>query len=231
MEIKKTTPLETLLDQLESKPWKITKKAVYALEFLGDAPEIKPLIEALSIKKYSKSALIKEILITIGEPSINPLIELGLTHTSPFVRKSAVEILGRMTDRRAVEPLIPMLEDKDESVCLEVVTSLGRIGDRRAVKPLSEILSRGNLLIKCAVIEALTNIDGSFIPHIINLLSLQSESIADNELEYLLLLLAKSTPSKDQLRPIESLLLSLVLAGNKESIFLAKNLMKKLIGK
>jgi HEAT repeat protein len=63
----------------------------------------------------------------------------------------AVEVLGRIGDRRAVAPLVALLKDKGPyenkkaawtagEVRLQVAKALGEIGDRRAVVPLIDML-------------------------------------------------------------------------------------------
>jgi HEAT repeat protein len=43
-------------------------------------------------------------------------------------------------DKRAVEPLIHVLKDKDEDVRMNAADALGTIGDKMAVKPLLNAL-------------------------------------------------------------------------------------------
>jgi HEAT repeat protein len=53
-------------------------------------------------------------------------------------RKTAVRALGKLGDKRAVEPLIEMLNSPQ--FALEAITALGKIKDIRAIEPLSKIL-------------------------------------------------------------------------------------------
>ncbi len=60
-----------------------------------------------------------------------------------MVRWYTTEALGEMRDKRAVQPIIKLLEDPyydslfyQYTVRLEAIEALGKIGDRRAVKPL-----------------------------------------------------------------------------------------------
>ncbi len=52
------------------------------------------------------------------------------------VRTKAAEALGKMGDRRAVEPLIKLLSDRYYNVRGSAAWALGELGDRRAVEPL-----------------------------------------------------------------------------------------------
>lgn len=50
-----------------------------------------------------------------------------------------VYFLGELRDKRAVEPLIQILENDDlPDVCGEAVESLGKLGDPRAIEPLKK---------------------------------------------------------------------------------------------
>jgi HEAT repeat protein len=56
------------------------------------------------------------------------------------IRKNAAEMLGKMPDIRAVDPLLKALGDSYFKVRRNAALALGEIGDARAVKPLIEAL-------------------------------------------------------------------------------------------
>ena len=66
---------------------------------------------------------------------INGLIN-QLKNNDRNVQKKAAEALGKIRDKKAVDPLIVALKDEDWQVREEAVLALGRIGDKRAVEPL-----------------------------------------------------------------------------------------------
>ena len=68
---------------------------------------------------------------------------------------TAAEALGKIGDKRAVEPLIKALEDKDGYVSQHSARALGKIGDTRAVEPLIELLSDDDWGVRNAAKEAL----------------------------------------------------------------------------
>jgi HEAT repeat protein len=51
-----------------------------------------------------------------------------------------VETLGMMMDEKAVDSLIPILNDKDRFVRQEVALALGKIGNSKAVEHLAQAL-------------------------------------------------------------------------------------------
>ena len=74
---------------------------------------------------------------------------------SADVRANAAISLGRVSDARAVDPLITALKDEDSSVRLNAAVSLGAIGDPRAMDPLIDALDDENPEVWRNVTEAL----------------------------------------------------------------------------
>ena len=54
----------------------------------------------------------------------------------PIIGGAATEALGDIKDKRAVEPIIPELQDKDEYMRETAAEALGKLNDSRAVGPL-----------------------------------------------------------------------------------------------
>lgn len=59
-------------------------------------------------------------------------------------RWKAAEVLGRIGDPVAVDPLIDTLWDDDSRVRLKAAWALGRIGDQRAIRPLQRLYRMEN---------------------------------------------------------------------------------------
>ena len=68
---------------------------------------------------------------------------------------SATWTLGKIGDRRAVEPLIAAMKDRDKGVKKGAAVALGDIGDGRAVEPLIQALKDEDESIQRAVRESL----------------------------------------------------------------------------
>ena len=58
--------------------------------------------------------------------------------THPFEKADAVYALGKMADKRAVEPLIKILEEDKGILYIDAAIALGEIGDKRALEPLEK---------------------------------------------------------------------------------------------
>jgi len=93
----------------------------------------------------------------VAPVAVEPLIEALEIHNNNFVEESIVISLGNIRDKRAVEPLIKLLDKNQHS--WEVATlALGKIRDIRAIKPLREFLQRefrGGRLSQEPIIESL----------------------------------------------------------------------------
>jgi len=94
-----------------------------------------------------------------------------LKDQDPNVREKAIVALQGLRDRRAVEPLIILLDDKSIGVWTAAARALGRLGDARAVKPLLDRIGKmgGFADVDCVVAgRALGEIgDDSVLPVLI----------------------------------------------------------------
>lgn len=90
-------------------------------------------VEGASEREEARMATVIELL-GIGRPSVEILIEY-LEDDDWLVREAAADLLGKIGDVRAVEPLMRRLrEDKDTGVKELALKSLGLIGDARPVE-------------------------------------------------------------------------------------------------
>jgi len=87
-------------------------------------------VEGASEREEARMATVIDLL-GIGRPSVEILIEY-LEDDDWLVREAAADLLGKIGDVRAVEPLMKRLEqDKDTGVKELAIKSLGLIGDAR----------------------------------------------------------------------------------------------------
>lgn len=70
----------------------------------------------------------------------------------------AAEELGRLGDRRAVEPLIDALGDDDELVRVRAAKALGILGDPRALPPLQKLYRRESEASRSTIGEAMERV-------------------------------------------------------------------------
>ena len=87
-------------------------------------------------------------------------------------RYYAVHLLGELKDARAVDVLVPLMNDPDVSYRDKVVWALGEIGDRRAISPLIEALRDGDARVRISAIHGLDNLAAKeALPHLRALLN------------------------------------------------------------
>ena len=87
-------------------------------------------VEGASEREEARMATVIDLL-GIGRPSVELLIEY-LDDDDWLVREAAADLLGKIADVRAVEPLMKRLEqDKDTGVKELAIKALGLIGDAR----------------------------------------------------------------------------------------------------
>jgi hypothetical protein len=96
-----------------------------------------------------------------GGDYVDRLIRFSLHHPVPSIPPMAAETLGKIGDKRAVEPLMDVLGSSEEPGLLEAAAeALGRLGDKRAIRSLRDVLKRGTLAVRMKAVDALGKIGG-----------------------------------------------------------------------
>lgn len=137
------------------------REAAAALGRLGDPAAGLALINALADAGRRDAAA--TALASIGSEVADILVmALRQAHPDtrdaaqdPTVRVAIAEILGRVGDQRAVEPLITALDDVPD-VGLAATEALGRLEDQRAVEPLTRVMAPFGI----TAVAALANVGG-----------------------------------------------------------------------
>ena len=127
----------------------------------GNIPTAEFALNALKSAddEWTRWALVHIIGATAKKVAVDAMLE-ELKHTSYVVRRRAAESLGGFKERKAVEPLIAVLENRDEmkSIRAAAAVSLGALKDERAATPLLTALSDENAEIRFRAIGALGNL-------------------------------------------------------------------------
>jgi bilin biosynthesis protein len=142
---------EKLSHDLYHEDYHVRYKAVRALGKISDERAIEPLLEVLGNfdtkdeeNKVNNSA--SDALIRLGEAAIVPLLEaLNKNPQHPkdgWRRYWVAQTLRRIGDKRAVEPLIRVLEDDDREAIEGAAEALAELGDKRAIEPLKKALNK-----------------------------------------------------------------------------------------
>ena len=115
-------------------------------------------VEESNLREDARMSTVIDLLM-IGRPSVEILIEY-LHDDDWVVREAAADLLGKIGDIRAVEPLMERLRlDRDTGVKELAVKSLGLIGDSRPVDLLVELIPIRPLRI--FAVEALAKVKDS----------------------------------------------------------------------
>ena len=93
----------------------------------------------LAVPNTPSSTQLEDIVRGDKDVDIHDLIR-ALEYGDSITRYDAALALGKIGDRRAVEPLIKSLGDINTKVRQAAASALGKIGDRRAVAPLITVL-------------------------------------------------------------------------------------------
>jgi len=114
-------------DPLASRGLTGKRDYVRGLEQRSDAEAMSLLVECLCDESWYLRELAEQALERIGEraaPVLVPLLEQGLW----FTRTSAARVLGRFAHPGAVEPLLRLIEDANETVVEAARAALVEIG-------------------------------------------------------------------------------------------------------
>ena len=131
----------------------VAVQATRALGEIGDARAVQPLIQAMK-----NGWLVSEAqwsLEKIGEPAVEPLI---LSLKDEDILAWSAQVLGKIGDARAVEPLIRILREEHECGRSLVAEALGEICDARAIEPLTQALEDEYVEVREKAASALAKI-------------------------------------------------------------------------
>ncbi len=109
----------------------VARSAARELGKLRNEAAVPPLVAMLDSPDVNQAAA--EALLAFGPKAVGPLLEI-IKNGSPAARQLAVSALGELRDKRAVEPLIDVMQTDDAyAVRTAAATALGQIKDARAV--------------------------------------------------------------------------------------------------
>ena len=140
-EIKEARATAALLKALADPEWCVRDQAAWALRELGDPAIIPALTAALSAESADVAHITWLLRQMPGARLVEPLSGL-LAGASPAVRIRAIEVLGGLTEKGAIEAVISSLNDSQPPVRQSAVLALFRANDHRALPPLRELAAR-----------------------------------------------------------------------------------------
>ena len=179
-----------LADELKEKVDSLFIKACGGLEKYRDLAEpskealiemgeeaVLYLLDKLDTQSAREKWTLIDIVSKIGEPAVMPLIE-SLRCDNKDEVKLASRILGDIKDKRAVSPLIELLDKEDFNTRSYACESLGKIGDTTAFIHVSSCLKDSVEVVRKSAAVALGKMsagsigkDSRAIPYLIEGLS------------------------------------------------------------
>ena len=107
--------------------------------FIGCSKRIDPTIKAMDAPDYRRrqNAVVK-LYESKDKRTVDLLINKGLNDDDFFVRRTTVEALGKLRDKKAIAPLIKMYE-KDPAIREEIALAVGQIGGQEGIRFLTEL--------------------------------------------------------------------------------------------
>lgn len=146
----------------------VRQHAAIALDMIADRKAIPALLAALDDKSQSDiganhrglvlGAVAHALQHYKDEQVIQSLIKLLREDKGNEGAANAAIALGRIGDKRAVEPLLDVLQNSFNYLRAHVAEGLGLLGDKRATMPLVEALQDEDDIVRMHVVEALGRI-------------------------------------------------------------------------
>jgi len=142
-----------LVSLLHDKDRSVREAAIEALRSIG-TPAIEAVGTCLTASDLSVQESASAILATIADERILAQLINTLRSGDWIVRMHTAKALGRVRNADAVEPLIPLLQDKVKAVREEAAAALAAIGDA-AIPSLLKALQHEDWLVRLHAVESL----------------------------------------------------------------------------
>jgi HEAT repeat protein len=129
----------------------------WAAECLGkmkDRRAVEPLVQAIFNERIPRLGLVEtSALKKLDDPRTENLLLNGINNKR--TRPQAIDALGRLQSKRAVEPIITILQDPDRLTSSVAAQALAEIKDSRALLPLCALLGNRDEVIRRGAAQAL----------------------------------------------------------------------------
>ncbi|RZN62915.1 HEAT repeat domain-containing protein [Methanonatronarchaeum sp. AMET6-2] len=166
--------IKTLIDAIfsDSQPKKVKRAAANSLAWMDDTDAVWMLIERMKgLNGESKGGQWGDLL---------KIFIKSLESDNTYVKMDAALALGRIEDKRAVKPLIGVLDDPDKDVRKNAAISLGAIGEEEAIQPLSKLLEDNEPEVRREAVNSLGQIGGEEVkPLLIKAVEDKNEAVRE----------------------------------------------------
>ncbi|HEX5791168.1 MAG TPA: HEAT repeat domain-containing protein [Luteolibacter sp.] len=156
--LKNESSTEALLHALGDEVVAVRYGAARSLAAHGKPETIEPTLKAFDARHEINWFRLVEIILEYG-PAASPVLLSMLANPdwsgSGNILHVVIRSLGLLKERRAVEPLIGMLNHTDIGVRLNAARALGDIGDPQAIEPVSGLSHDPDWAVRKKAVEAI----------------------------------------------------------------------------
>jgi HEAT repeat protein len=145
--LRDTKALDPLIQTAIHARGELQCAAVQALGMLADPQAVPPLISILTSSEFHARQDTANALVRIGQAAVGPVLAV-LRHPDPEIRRSVIEVLGKLRAREAADVLIEQVDDRRPEVRQAAVSALGMIGDSVAVDALIRALEDPEAIVR-----------------------------------------------------------------------------------
>lgn len=134
-----TAAVPVLVETLKDEDPLVRREAAVALRSMSDTAAVAPLLDALRDDDWRVRKAAAETMLSFKGAAVPGLVE-ALTDPRDDVRRASAEVLGRIGDKDALEPLLQLSRDPSSELRGAAISALGRLGSAEAVPRLVECL-------------------------------------------------------------------------------------------
>src|SRR5688500_14615311 len=151
--LKDSRAVVPLISLLRDSDRAVRQSAIHALIAIGQS-SVPALSDYLGDGSLQVQEAVSEVLAAVGDVRAFAPLVTALISGDWIVRMHAAKALGRIADPRAVDSLIPLLQDTVKAVREEAAGALAEIGTA-SIPSLVQALSHQEWLVRLHAVEAL----------------------------------------------------------------------------
>jgi cyclophilin family peptidyl-prolyl cis-trans isomerase/HEAT repeat protein len=127
--------------------WAEQRLALFALARLRDLPAARHALLDAGRPRFDWWAA-TWVAMRLESPELRPVLVAGVSSDDPRSRALAARGLGALKDASAIELLLPLVRDPDETVALHALRALGTIGDERGTAAAAAMLASSSDVLR-----------------------------------------------------------------------------------
>jgi HEAT repeat protein/cyclophilin family peptidyl-prolyl cis-trans isomerase len=127
--------------------WAEQRLALFALARLRDLPAARHALLDAGRPRFDWWAA-TWVAMRLESPELRPVLVAAVSSDDPRSRALAARGLGALKDASAIELLLPLVRDPDETVALHALRALGTIGDERGTAAAAAMLASSSDVLR-----------------------------------------------------------------------------------